>query len=122
VEHVGVKDAPFHGGDSFASESGCLQHTASFTLRFEHSERLQHHRPTTVTITQEYALPTDPDFQQPSAVFNGEIRSLTLGLKPVFYERTRLVTEGGRSLGADSGVSSIFIFIIELRRKFRLFI
>ena len=40
--------------------------------------------PTTVTITQGYALPSDPDFQQPSAFFNGGIRSLTLGLKPVF--------------------------------------
>jgi hypothetical protein len=25
AEHVGVKDAACHGGDSFASESGCLQ-------------------------------------------------------------------------------------------------
>jgi hypothetical protein len=40
--------------------------------------------PTTVTITQGYALPSDPDFQQSSAFFNGGICSLTLGLKPVF--------------------------------------
>jgi hypothetical protein len=72
MEHVGVKDAPFLGVDSFASESGCLQHTESYKLRFEQLERFQHHRPNHSDDNARYALPS------------GGIRSLTLGLKPVF--------------------------------------
>ena len=39
---------------------------------------------TTATTTQGYALPTDPNFLQPSAFFSGGIRSMTLSLKLVF--------------------------------------
>jgi len=39
---------------------------------------------TTATTTQGYALPTDPNFLQPSAFFSGGFRSMTLGLKFVF--------------------------------------
>jgi hypothetical protein len=67
-----------------ASESGCLQRTESFKLRLSNRNVFNTTGPTTVTITQGYALPSNPYFQQPSAVFNGGIRSLTLGLKPVF--------------------------------------
>ncbi len=39
---------------------------------------------TTATTTQGFALPTDPNFLQPSKFFSGGIRSMTLGLKFVF--------------------------------------
>ncbi len=39
---------------------------------------------TTATTTQGFALPTDPNFLQPSKFFSGGIRSITLGLKLVF--------------------------------------
>lgn len=39
---------------------------------------------TTATTTQGYALPTDPNFLQPSAFFSGGIRTMTLSLKLVF--------------------------------------
>ena len=84
MEHVGVKDAPFYGGAHLQARvdaSNVLNH-----LSYDLSNRNVFNTtgPTTVTITQGYALPSNPYFQQPSAVFNGGIRSLTLGLKPVF--------------------------------------
>ena len=83
MEHVGIKDAPFHGAHLQArvDASKVLNH-----LSYDLNNRNVFNAtgPTTVTITQGYALPSDPDFQQPSTVFIGGIRSLTLGLKPVF--------------------------------------
>ena len=84
MEYVGVKDAPFHGGDSFASESGCLQDTESLSYNLSNQNVFDTTGPTTVAITQGYGLPSNRDFQQLSAVFNGGIRSFTWGLKPVF--------------------------------------
>ena len=66
--------------------------------------------PTTVTITPGYALPSDPDFQQPSAVFKGGNSFADLGIETSVLRENK--TRNRRCALPERGQSRVFDFHI----------